>query len=121
MKELKCKNCGATLTYKKGLYVCSYCGSIYQDESYNPSEFMIIERQSANCITLEAKAFVQMDSYKYWPKEAISEHIVNDLATSLADTIKEYLLVDKNMDLQNCAEIYRGRIRIIPPNFKYYY
>lgn len=114
MKELKCRNCGAPLTPNGK---CEYCGSIYKI----PEDPMIMPVliQDAQAITLEARIDVPMHVKNYLTPEEISKCTIEELKNKLADAVAAYMTIDMNHDIINMKTKYRGRVRLIPPSFRF--
>ena len=43
---------------------------------------------------------------------------MDNLTSSLADTLKEYLRLEEQIDPMTCKRIYRGMIRVIPNDYR---
>ena len=118
MEEKKCKNCGAPLKrIEWGRYKCEYCGTEYEEKDYF-GRVQFIEVHTPNCVKLEARAAID----DYWIRNApdkAADFIVNELSSSLADTLKEYLRIEEQIDPMSCKRIYRGMIRVIPNDYRY--
>lgn len=114
MKELKCKNCGAPLR-KDG--VCEYCGSIYQI-SNDPTILPVLIHEP-RAITLEADITVPFRARDYMSDEDIAECVIEELKNKIAKRIPEVMNIKLSQDIVNMTTTYRGRVRLIPPSFKF--
>lgn len=114
MKELKCKNCGAPLR-RDG--VCEYCGSVYQI-SNDPSILPILIHEP-RAITLEANICVPFRVRDYMNDEDIADCVIQELSKKIAERIPEVMLIQSSQDIVNMTTTYRGRVRLIPPSFKF--
>ena len=118
MEEKKCRNCGAPLKSKGfGRYHCDYCGSEYQEDKYK-DQVCYITVQSPQCHTLVCDYALD----DYIPRDnpdLASKIVVDHLAASLADTIKDYMTIRTSHDYMHNTEIYRGMIRIVPEGYRY--
>ena len=114
----QCSSCGAPLkSIGWGKFKCEYCGTEYREDSYR-DQVQFIQVNAPHCHTLVAKAMID----DYWiqaDKELASKSITNQLTVSLADTLKEYLTIEEEIDPLNCRRIYRGMIRVVPPDYRY--
>ena len=45
--------------------------------------------------------------------------VMDKLTMSLADTLKEYMTLQENIDPLTTKRIYRGMIRVVPEGFRY--
>ena len=117
MNEKKCKNCGAPIkNIGFGRYKCEYCGTEYEEENYSGG-VRYIAVNAPPYKTLVVKTAID----DYWVannKDAAVKFVINDLTASLADTLKEYLRIDEQIDPMSCRRIYRGMIRIIPNDYR---
>lgn len=117
IEEKKCKNCGAPLRnvgYNR--YKCEYCGSIYEENTHH----VFIEVERPQCFTIRATASVPEYIVRKEPDIA-SKCVVDQLAQSLAEKIKEHMTIYQNYDICNMDYIYEGQIRILPKSYKYGY
>ncbi len=114
MKELKCKNCGAFLKYIDfGKYKCEYCGSVYETESQ-----IYIREVHPGCAVVQAEAVMDEEFARRYPEYAAKE-ITNQLTQSLADGLKDFLTIEENIDWRYNKRYYRGKIRIVPTEYRY--
>lgn len=114
MKELKCKNCGAPL---RSDGVCEYCGSIYQISK--DSNILPVLVHEPRAITLEADIRVPFRTRDYMTDEDIAECVVEELTKKIAERIPEVMSIQSNQDIVNMVTTFRGRVRLIPPSFKF--
>lgn len=119
MEKLQCQNCGGHLIdIGYGHYKCEYCGTEYKknDSPYIPH--MLVQTIAPPCLTVEAKAI--MDDYLiYANPEMASEMVVRKLSDSLAEAIKEHMVVRSERDPVTQQMLYRGRIRFLDENYRF--
>lgn len=116
-EEKKCKNCGAPLKnigYNR--YKCEYCGSIYEENT----QHIFIEVERPQCFTVRATASIPEYIVRKDPNFA-SNCVTDQLAQSLAERIKEHMIIHQGYDPRNMDYIYEGQIRILPKSYKYWY
>jgi len=115
MEKRICKCCGAPLK-ERGWdgWICEYCGTKYSLDT-NGTYIKVV---SPGCHTLMAQAEID----DYWvmrDKELASQMVMDKLTMSLADTLKEYMTLQENIDPLTTKRIYRGMIRVVPEGFRY--
>ena len=113
--EKTCKCCGAPLK-QNGYWgwICEYCGTKYDTDTNG----VYIRVSSPNCHTLMCKAEVD----DYWVRtnpQMASKIVMDQLSSSLAETLKEYMTIQENIDPFSTTRIYRGLIRVIPEDYRY--
>ena len=118
MEKKKCSNCGAPLKMNRwGNYICEYCGTEYKEDSYN-NQVCYIQVNAPNSHTLMTQAAID----DYWilhNKEMAAKEITRQLTVNLAETLKEYLTIEEQIDPMSHRRIYRGMIRVIPNDYRY--
>lgn len=122
IKELKCKNCGASLTkIENGFeinYKCEYCGTLYNTENKNNViQFTTINSPPSQTLS----SCIRISD---WTKENnniedISQFTIEQLSMSLAKGLAAYMRIDTEKDPFEKATIIRGTVRVIPPDFRY--
>lgn len=118
MEKRQCINCGAPLKYIGfGQYKCEYCNSKYEAEGNN-DHIHFIEVCAPPVKVISAQAVVDNYLIRADPNVA-SHYVIDTLATSLADTLKEYMTIDEMIDPIADRKIYRGKIRIVPSDYRY--
>lgn len=73
----------------------------------------------ARAITLEADIKVPFRTRDYMSEEDILECVVEELKKKIAERIPEVMVIKSNQDICQMETTYRGRVRLIPPSFKF--
>lgn len=119
IKELKCPNCGGSLTHQGwGKYKCEYCNSTFE----NKDEFgnvHIIERERPGIVTLAAKSIIPDDIFYHYQKngntEAFYAQVKHELAYQLAEGLTKYLDVKYSMNFKDMSTDCYAYVKILDP------
>lgn len=115
MEELKCRNCGATLT-ESGK--CEYCGSKYRIESF-AGMINYVEVHSSPVQTLECAVMIPQKMAERMPEEALGECVEREMAHKMAASLGALIKYQKDYDPFVNAVMIRGKIRVVPPDFRF--
>ena len=120
MKKLQCNNCGGPLTYISGdKYKCEYCGTTYTITDETPNFIKMVEVLPPACKTFTVKTKINRYDKENYPEDMLANRIIDDMSYKIVDTLKEYLKITKDFDPTDGGEIYRGYIRIVPPDYRF--
>lgn len=97
--------------------ICEYCGSIYQI-SNDPTILPVLIHEP-RAITLEADIKVPFRTRDYMTDDDIADCVIEELRNKIASRITECMLTQQSQDIVNMTTTYRGRVRLIPPSFKF--
>lgn len=122
MEEKKCKACGAPLVRDGLNWKCEYCGTIYTEKRGTP-EMFVVERTPLDTHVLGAE--VHVDRYtmqamrKNGHEEKIAEYSIQQLTHRLAEGLAAYMRTEVSRDPFTQAQIVRGYVRVVDPDFRY--
>lgn len=112
MKELKCKNCGATLRPDGK---CEYCGSVFLLDDFGHIRVAYAPQTQV----LSAKMEIPFQARDYMRKEDISAYSLRELSHQLAEGLAAYMRLDVMEDPCRMTTIVRGTVRVVPPGYRF--
>lgn len=105
-----CPNCGAPISGN----ICSYCGTRFKVENY-----VVIPISDPQACTIEAKVAVPFDARRYMSEEDITKFTLNELKNQLAEGLTGFFKLETMDNPCDLCTIVRGRIRVMPPDFRF--
>lgn len=120
LDNLNCSNCGAPLdvmSWNSGK--CPYCGTTHRIETpYGIPR--IVEVHSGPVQTFEARVQVSEMMAKYMDERDLADYTIEELKHQLADGLVSMMEVQQSFDPRGECVTYRGRVRVVPPGYRFY-
>ena len=109
-KAMTCQCCGAPLSRTPMGWRCSYCGTIYADDSGVLKIVSVPTRtQYFSCDVAVDDWLVERDP------DYASKYILQQISKQLADGIAPYMKIETDTDLRTMQRRVRGSIGIVLP------
>lgn len=101
MKAMICERCGGTINPKTNR--CEYCGTYYEKEDI---EILKVSFSVDNEVLLHDKDFIM-------------QYVGREITMKLAEAINEYVEFYVQKNIETDRHTVTGRIRVLPPNYKF--
>lgn len=118
LEALRCRFCTGFINPRT--YTCEYCGTVYMKprNSFDmPTRELIVVRE-APVETISAQIALPYEAERYMGDRE-EEYVRSQLSEQFVDYIKPRMGVEKNDDFIHMNKIYRGRLRVVKPGFKW--
>lgn len=114
MKAMICKQCGAPINPLKNR--CEYCGTYYKTDSVIPT---IIHVDTPEVQILKAVSAIPNDAVMNIDEESLAKMVHNEIALKMAKALEPNIEFDVQFDPEHNMQVVRGRIRVLPPGFRF--
>lgn len=117
MIDRKCKSCGAPLkSIGWGKYICEYCGTLHEDDSFGRINVITVVQKPAQTIT--AQCTIPDEMRRIMEPEDLGKYTLRELSESLADGIAGLMKIRVSDDPMYCRTLVRGEVQVIPPDHR---
>lgn len=119
LEALRCRFCGGFIN--PSTYTCEYCGTVYMkprgwfDEP--PRELIVVKE--APIVTYGSKLAVDRFNIMRIPEDELRGIVRNNLVKNFEKAIAENMNIDAEHDIIREQIIYRARLRVVKPDFKW--
>ena len=112
MKAMICERCGATINPKT--MRCEYCGTYYKEDT--PTVFCV-ERQGVD--VLSTRFAIDDELISLYDEKILVQYVGNEITKRLVEAISKNVEFYVQEDPLRQRHFVEGRIRVVPPKFKF--
>lgn len=119
LEALRCRYCSGFINPRT--YTCEYCGTVYMKPKSSfelpPRELVVV--REAPLITYSSRLAVDRWNVMDIPEEELRKIVSNNLVENFENAIAENMNIEAENDIIRGQIIYRARLRVVKPNFKW--
>jgi len=118
MNPLLCKQCGGTINPEK--MRCEYCGTRYERDEDLTKPLRVTYQVGPRPAILQNETVVDNRLIDYVSDaEEISRFIHSEVTRRMAEALEPYVEYQVQEDPFRQRQIVRGRVRVLPPGFRF--
>ena len=117
MAEQNCTNCGAPINPRRRC--CEYCGTTYSVGYADNVPVIFIETERPGIRVLQTEVAVPWYAGKRMSPGEISQYTLAEMKQQIADALTGLIEIKQNYDMEHDACIFRGRVRVLEPTFRF--
>lgn len=112
MQGRNCPNCGAPIPI--GKYICEYCGTTFKEE-YSA---LVVKYDRPDVRTIQTSVVIP-DYARNIDSKRLVDYTLTEMKNQIAEALTGLIEIQASDDPVNMQTVYRGRVRVLDPTFRF--